>query len=629
MDFILLVIGFIFTFLVPGICVLQFFFPALPARIKIPLVPILSVLVSTYFVYVVSLVMGYSRFSILVAFFFFIPFLSLVFREFWRDFILIRKTHYLGLLVAVFVFLIYLLALYPGIFTKYNGYIVMSSSNWQDTAMHLGIIESLSQGNFPPQAPYFAGVPLHYYYFTDFHSSILETLYGQFFPRILVYDNPLFAAIFSLLVYFLAYEVTKDKSISFFSSLLAPFISNYMFVGFIKDWLRGGGPVSLITNNSYALEFGGRFQISPMADYFLQNRPMMAGLPAFVAVILLSICLFRKRISQLAILAGLMTAALVKFQFFASLVSLGAFLIISAANFSQRKNKAFRRSIFYFVAFYIVFLLLFVGPARINGKSLGFVFLENFTWGPWERGKSLWWYLEFIIKNLGVPCLAAFLTLFIKKKKRIGALIFLALGLTLVPFVAKFTIMKYDMLKFNYFAEVIYSFSVFWFLRRILKNKYLFITASVLVIITSSFTSFLNLTNSFLNKTMAYTQTEVDSGLWIRKETPRRSVFVDLANLHSPITEIGGRLRVLSYINWPHSHGYNTGRDNVFSRLEDINNLYLKNDTSVLAKYNVDYVYYGQEERRSYPQAENNLENSEILAKAFDNGEVKIFKVLR
>jgi len=52
--------------------------------------------------------------------------------------------------------------------------------------MRMGIIENISQGNFLPQASYYASLTLSYYYFIDFHSAILAILYGQFFHRILV-----------------------------------------------------------------------------------------------------------------------------------------------------------------------------------------------------------------------------------------------------------------------------------------------------------------------------------------------------------------------------------------------------------------------------------------------------------
>ena len=39
--------------------------------------------------------------------------------------------------------------------------------------MHLSIAETLNAGaNFPPEVPYFAGVPLTYHWFADFHAAI-------------------------------------------------------------------------------------------------------------------------------------------------------------------------------------------------------------------------------------------------------------------------------------------------------------------------------------------------------------------------------------------------------------------------------------------------------------------------
>ena len=43
-----------------------------------------------------------------------------------------------------------------------------------------------------------------------------------------------------------------------------------------------------------------------------------------------------------------------------------------------------------------------------------------------------------------------------------------------------------------------------------------------------------------------------------------------MPTVHSATTDIGGRLRIISYINWPYSHGFNTGEDNVFTRVKDV-----------------------------------------------------------
>lgn len=645
----LLISGYLFTFLIPGMYIVECYFSKFPKKFKLPLYMLLSVTVSTYLIYFVSLLIGFSRYSIIISFIFFIPWIVIHIKSISKTLFDLFKSQYLPLSFSIIVFLIYLISLYPGIFTDHDGYIVMSSSNWQDTAMHSGIIESISQGNFPPQAPYFSGVPLNYYYFTDFHSSILQTLYGNFFPRVIVYDNPLFAMIFFLSVYALSLEVTRNRLVSIFASLSASFYGSFMYINFIKDVFSSTSSnkivmaIELLKTNSYAIEFGKFFQISPMADYFLQNRPMMIGLPSVVTVFFLVIYIYRKQKYMWMILPGIITAMLLKFQFFAMVVSFFIFGVISIFYFKFTKWKQILLSLFLFLIIPFLFYIIFSTGSSINGDSLINVVMNNFKFTPWEEGKSNLWYIQFLGANLGAPILIFIISiptlLIIKKFNKpswfqIGPVFLTGFLLSVIPIICRFTIMKYDMLKFYFFSEIFISIISFWFLYKIIKNKIILIVSSIILLMIITPTSFTNLINSYLNKTMAYTFSERDAGYWIRDHTKPKSVFIDLENLHSPITEVAGRLRVLSYINWPHSHGYNVGFDNVFTRLDDINDVYTKTFeldivSNVLAKYNVDYVYYGLNEKHEFPETENLLNTSIFFERVYKNEDVSIYKVIK
>ena len=47
--------------------------------------------------------------------------------------------------------------------------------NWSDLLVHVAIGSSIANGNFPPDVPYFAGQPLAYHWFADFHGAISAT----------------------------------------------------------------------------------------------------------------------------------------------------------------------------------------------------------------------------------------------------------------------------------------------------------------------------------------------------------------------------------------------------------------------------------------------------------------------
>jgi uncharacterized membrane protein len=89
------------------------------------------------------------------------------------------RKNWVVIFLGIIIYTSYCVAISPAIFQLHDGYFVMGGPNWQDTAMHLSIIQSLTQGNFPPQAPYFSGQPLTYYYFSDFHAAIVNTMFGR------------------------------------------------------------------------------------------------------------------------------------------------------------------------------------------------------------------------------------------------------------------------------------------------------------------------------------------------------------------------------------------------------------------------------------------------------------------
>jgi len=91
-------------------------------------------------------------------------------------------------------------------------------------------------------------------------------------------------------------------------------------------------------------------------------------------------------------------------------------------------------------------------------------------------------------------------------------------------------------------------------------------------------------------------------------------------------------LRVFSCTNWPYSHGYKDGVDNVFTRLEDIRKIYgvcepqmLK---TILAKYRVNYVYYGDEEKREFPDAAFCFESLDFLKKVYSQDGILIYEAI-
>jgi hypothetical protein len=636
-DFTLLVLGYIYTLFLPGFLIIQTFYHDLPKLVKLSLIFLISVLISSYNVCFFSLISGYSRATILISVTPFMVWFCYLWQRGRLAFDFIDSNHKVAYYLAILCFFLIFIALYQGIFTFHDNYFVMAGVNWQDTAMHLSIIETISQGNFPPQAPYFSGHPLSYYYFTDLHSSILETLFGHFWPRVLVYDNPFFVTTFCLSVYALAFYLTKRKLTSFFTSILAVFYGNTMFIRFFQDVVSSNtidlsNIISLLTSKGYTLEFGQLLSVAPMADYFLQNRPMMVGLPAVTLIVFLLFCGFSEKKERYIFLGGLITAMLFGFQMFAFGTGILIFLPFLAIYCGGRDLKSIIRSFFGFFSPLTIFILFFSLINKENQPTLSLL-IENFSFGSWDKTGDIFWYLGFYMANFGflivLPFVAiiGFLTMRIKPAKELFLVIIWFFLMLVIPKAIKFTIYDWDMYKFFYIMIIPAAILTAILLTKIWQSRFSKILVIFILFINSA-TSLLTLVTNFLNKNAGYSLAEYQAGLWIRENTPRSSIFVSSPSVHSAISEIGGRPRVLSYIVWPYSHGFNKGEDNVFSRQSDIERLYEQGEVYMMVnKYHINFVYLGPEEINNYPRARYVLAASQLVEEVYNNEGIKIYKV--
>jgi hypothetical protein len=631
-DYTFLLIGLIYATFLPGFTVTELFLPKLAFWKKIPLYFILSVVISSYFSYFAALIFGFTRVTLLGCF---LVFLSLFI------YMLIRKRIRIGdglrkiwpvILTGILIYVIYFTALIPAIFKLHNGYFVMSGPNWQDTAMHLSIIQSLTQGNFPPQAPYFSGQPLTYYYFSDLHAAIVNTILGKFFPEILILLNPFFAMTFFFSVFALSYQVTKKKIFSVISGIAVVFYGNLGFINLIKEMLsRHINYFALVTSNPFNFDTN-YFQMTPMSDYFLQNRPMMVGLPAFILIVLLLLNTDKKNHSypQRIFIAGIIAGALIKFQLFGFLVSWIFFGIYFLLKLITKKIniQRFAKCLFIFGLPSLLIGLVFVF-SKVGGRSLINVFQDSFSWAPWQKHGAIW-FIYFLAGNLGLGFLVYLVGFFFKrvwKNSEILAIYLTSFVITAIPLIMRFTIYEFDMLKFYYYLIPLICVLVAYFFANSKRKKYA-ISFFIVIAIISSFTSVNLLVHSFLNKNEGYSYADYETGIWIQNNIPEKSVFVTMPTVHSAPTDIGGRLRIISYINWPYSHGFNVGPDNVFSRVNDVTDVYKTGDiASVKVKYGADYVYYSSEERSQFPNAGTLFERNKNLKLIYNQNGIEIYKI--
>jgi hypothetical protein len=596
-TYVALFAAFVFTFIVPGLSFYRFF--SLKDHEVWAFVPIVSVLVSVEFIYAVSLAFGYSRNTILVCFLALAAMYTFVIfkkdQEFQPRQILqkigkVKKTNIL--LFAAILFISLGVLLKTVWYTNQWG-IVITGANWQDTPFHYEIIESLNNGNFPPQTPNYVGTPLSYHYFVDFHTAIIEKTYG-YLPTLIPVLNAVFIGVFALSMYALVRPHGRKAAIV--AAVVGTFgwgfsyfnIFSALFSGQVIDW------------NSF-FEYGGTFGLPPIYDNLIQQRPLLIGLPAFVLVLtLLNKMDNKKRV----LLAGLVTGLVYQFNnvaFFCCFVAYAFCLLVNL--------QKFKLGHLYFMFPSIIALPFILGGGASFQATLNPAWAVQFVKNP----------LTFYILNLGVPLILAVYCFFRKGNWYLkGTMV----ALIIIPHFIIFTPNVWDMYKFFIFAWIPIAALAGIALAK--TRKVLVFVLVLLSIITSVSVIVYNVNTEFTGATWA----EYNVGIWARENTPKNSVFLTYYYIHAPTSMIGGRLRVSSDINWPYGHGIPL--EDIWAREEAIDNAYISNASqleSLVREYKVGYVYVGSQELSKYPNSLSHFNSISWITEVYNQEGQYIYKV--
>jgi len=260
----------------------------------------------------------------------------------------------------------------------------------------------------------------------------------------------------------------------------------------------------------------------------------------------------------------------------------------------------------------------------------GFIAL-NLPWAFYfVKDGPFWFYLA----NLGLPFLLAIGSVFKKSVQPHGFFVYSWMFLMLaIPNLLSFTPNVWDMYKFFHYAWVPISLAGGCFLADItfssksLRLRKLLVAATItLLLVFSIFTSALVAAWNVSTSYSCASAGEYETGLWVRENIPERSVFLTWSSIHTPVTMIGGRLRVLGYVNWAYGHGYD-----FWERDHDVEGAYKGNiaeTLAVLQRYDASYVYVGKEEQKNAPECLKKFEYGEQFEKVYEDpsGKYHIFK---
>jgi hypothetical protein len=585
--------------LVPGLIGYRFFH--LKSHEIWAFIPLFSVLISVQLIYYVSLAAGYSSQTILGCFLALaVLYTLLVYKKgeplkpsmllkVWQ----IKKTSLMLFAVILFVsFAVLSVSVWRG--DQYG--IVLTGSNWQDTPFHYEIIESLNNGNFPPQTPNYIGTPLSYHYFVDFHTAILEKVYG-YLPTLMPVLNALFILVFGFAVYALARPF--GRRVAVIATVIGVFGWGLSYIGLFSAFFNG----TFSSSQNYIYQFGQTFGLPSMFDNLLQQRPLLVGLPVFALVIaLLRVMDDKNRL----ILAGLITGLAYEFHNVSFFCCYAAYAVCLLVNL-----RTFKLSYLYFLvptAFALPFIL-FSGSSFSLSVNLDFfaTYVHN---NPFV----------FYPLNLGVPFALAVISFFKRGHEYLKITLLL---LFLVPNILLLTPWSWDMYKFFMFAWVLIAVLSGIMLAK--TRRILVVTLVLLSVMTTASVIAYNVGTDYAGVSWS----EYQLGLWVRDHTPQKAVFLTYYGIHEPPTMIAGRVRVSSYVYWPYGHGIPL--DQVWQREHEIDSAYNGTATelaAVVREYNVSYVYVGNEETGYYSlNCIAHLDSVGFLTTVYSDGNLRVYQV--
>jgi len=549
-------------FVVPGWRLLAWSGGRFTALERVPLAIVLSVGVSSHLVYWLSWASGsYDRFDVLVAAFLLLAPLPLrptrprttvravlgwVARE--------RTPLILAGIAAAFVGGVLALS----IWTVDASGLSTSAVLWSDLLVHLSIAQSVNAGNFPPEVPYYAGAPLSYHWFSDFHAAIVARAAGLFPIVTFVVSSCVLTFALALAVFALARRLTGSRRVATIAVVLAIFGGGMGYLRFFGDWIAtGSDPWQLVTGTIYDnrwLTDWPYFRVpSVMGTGLLSHRATTAGLPMLVsAVLLLVIGLDRRRISravrdrpQVIFLAGLVAALIAPFHFFlfpaVLLVALG--YVVTARRLT---DPAAVRNAAVFLAPLILAVPHVVVPAVLAGAG-DRIQLHLWWDAPTADGPAA--AVFFYVTNLGVPFVLAVLALM---RPSLPARAFLAtwiVALFAIPNLVTFSAITFDMNKYFQGMWMACAVAAAWLIRR-------WHPAALVLVVVASVASPVQVgLYAFSDRYGLLSAPDLAAARWAAAETPPKSVFVTDGWLHS-FTDVAGRLRLLSFAPYISNLGY-------------------------------------------------------------------------
>ncbi|MBQ8313114.1 MAG: hypothetical protein IJX84_07925 [Clostridia bacterium] len=525
----------------------------------------------------------------------------------------------------------------------------VGQSTYGDLPMHMSFITGLKNAAFPPDYPFYPGQQLSYPFLMDSLSTSFY-LMGCSLQLALILPGTLMMALCYLGVMILAREMTLGKKTVVLAALLF-FLNGGL--GFLYDFDQAAGReadgtltlVDRVENILTGYYKTPTNQPDPnnlrwsnvIADLMIPQRTLLGGwcmvIPCFY---LLYTCFDPGKRETLGsvrgeVLLGVWGGALplIHTHSFVALALCSVGMLVYDMLHDEERGAQFRRYLRYgaIAAVLSVPQLVLFTFAQVfqGGESNSFIKLW-FNWvnNPYGNGELRDFYLWFYVKNIGLPVIALILAV-IERDRHTRRIFSGAAVIIIVAELIRFQPNPYDNNKLLYLAWLLccmivanWCRSVWHRMKGMRARPVMAAAAAVVVFLSAGLTLWRECVSSY----QAFNHYAVEAGEYARDNTEEGSVFLSGTQHLNPVSSIGGRTTVCGPDLWLYYHGFDTDE-----RKEDIEAFLTDpaGNASVLAKYDVDYIYVSSYERSDYAVDEAALD--ELFDVVFENYEATIYKV--
>jgi hypothetical protein len=455
--------------------------------------------------------------------------------------------------------------------------------NWSDFLVHVSIGASIAAGNFPPEVPYFAGAPLTYHWFADFHGAITSTVAGVDLIGVYFLTSALFAGVLALVTYALALVLSARRSVATIATIIVCATGGLGWIRLVGDVIAGNSDVmTMVGTTSYDNTWIAGWPFFKIASIFstgfLPHRATTLGLPGLVLVVLLVVACLDKRPAGV-LLAGILAALLAPFQFFAfpaTYLVVGLYVLTSGA---LRRRTVFRDAVLFLAP--VVLAAPFIVGAIVQQSDIGsFKFVLGWAEAPFKDGPAA--VLFFYVTNLGIPfALAVVAAITGRGMPYRWFLVAWVVTLFIVPNVVVVSAVDFDMNKYFQIMWIAVAILAAWLMHTWRPR------AVVVVLFVSSISPLLIADWHMRSRDVALGIPQETAARWIAANTPERSVFITDAFINSPV-DLAGRLRIATFPPYVSNLGYDPA-----PREADTHSIYCDGpDTAaeLMAKYSATYV---------------------------------------